>query len=168
MASSPPAKPLGRSLPQPGDGSRRGLALAGSALALAGLGVSAYLTYAHYTTPQVLACSDSGVINCAKVTTSTYSEMLGVPVAVSGLIYFAVMLAAQSAWSWRSRLAGISAARAIWSVTGLVFVAWLIRAEVHLGAICIYCTIVHIITVAIAALTFAGSCRGWLRNRSPW
>jgi hypothetical protein len=39
-------------------------------LALTGLALSIYMTVAHYAEPRLLACSDSGTINCAKVTTS--------------------------------------------------------------------------------------------------
>ena len=38
-------------------------------LAAAGLGVSIYLTAAHYTSSAILACSDKGLVNCAAVTT---------------------------------------------------------------------------------------------------
>src|SRR5580700_568709 len=49
------------------------LQLSTLALSLCGLGVSVYLTVAHYTAPAVLACPDTGVINCEKVTTSPES-----------------------------------------------------------------------------------------------
>src|SRR6266567_589486 len=58
-------------------------------LSVFGLGVSVYLTIAHYTTSAVLACSDKGFVNCAKVTTSAESVVLGIfPVAVLGLAFY--------------------------------------------------------------------------------
>jgi len=42
-------------------------------LALAGLGVSIYLTIAHYGSSAILVCSEKGLINCAAVTTSPES-----------------------------------------------------------------------------------------------
>ena len=39
-------------------------------LALAGLGVSIYLTIAHFTESTLAGCSESGLVNCTKVTTS--------------------------------------------------------------------------------------------------
>ena len=58
------------------------------ALALAGLGVSTYLTITHYDSSVPLACSDKGVINCALVTSSAESMVFGVlPVAVLGLAF---------------------------------------------------------------------------------
>src|ERR1700690_3469317 len=68
---------------------------------LLGIAVAGYLTYAHYTDARNLACSDRGVVNCAKVTTSTQSHFLGIPVAVLGLAYFVAMTALCLPWAWR-------------------------------------------------------------------
>ena len=62
------------------------------ALSLAGLGTASYLTYMHYTEPAGLACPDTGVVNCLKVTTSAQSMVGPVPVAVLGVVFFAAML----------------------------------------------------------------------------
>jgi hypothetical protein len=51
----------------------RWAAVVSSVLCLASIAVAAYLTYAHYRTAQVLACSDKGLVCCAKVT--TYSQI---------------------------------------------------------------------------------------------
>src|SRR5579875_3900362 len=70
--------------------------IVGTVLSILGLGVAAYLTYEHYTGSKTLACPSAGahsLINCAKVTTSPWSVEFGIPVAVLGLVYFAVMLA---------------------------------------------------------------------------
>ena len=66
-----------------------------------GIAVASYLTYAHYTDASNLACSDSGTINCAKVTTSAQSRFLGMPVAVLGLAYFVAMAAVCLPFAWR-------------------------------------------------------------------
>jgi uncharacterized membrane protein len=55
------------------------------ALAIAALAVSGDLTIAHFTSQEILACSGSGAINCARVTTSAQSRFLRIPVAVLGL-----------------------------------------------------------------------------------
>jgi uncharacterized membrane protein len=121
------------------------------ALSLIGLGVAAYLTYAHFTSVNALVCSDNGAVNCAKVTTSSQSEIFGVfPVAVLGLAYFAGMVVLCSPWAWRPvnrlldllRLAGV--------VTGVCMVFYLVYAELfQIDAICIYCTAVHVVTVLL-------------------
>lgn len=56
-------------------------------LAVAGGAVSTYLTIEHFTGSQQLACPESATINCAKVTTSRWSHLVGVPVAVLGLAF---------------------------------------------------------------------------------
>src|SRR5271157_6028728 len=53
---------------------------------------SSYLTYAHFSSAAVLACSTKGFVDCALVTTSVYSHFLGLPVAVLGLVWSVGML----------------------------------------------------------------------------
>lgn len=119
-------------------------------LCVAGVGVAAYLTYAHYTTAKVLACSDKGLVNCAKVTTSSYSRIAGIPVADAGLAFFVVMVALCSPWAWRSSWLVLRYARLISASAGVVLVLWLLYAELfRLNAICLYCTAVHVITLLL-------------------
>ncbi|MGH9107516.1 MAG: vitamin K epoxide reductase family protein, partial [Acidimicrobiales bacterium] len=88
--------------PQSSTRSTGWFAIVSGVLCLAGIAVAAYLTYAHYTTTSVLACSDRGLIDCAKVTTSSYSRILGVPVSDTGLVFFMIMAALCSPPAWRS------------------------------------------------------------------
>ena len=82
------------------------LPLATFILALYGLGASIYLTIAHYDTSVTLACSDKGLINCQAVTTSAESIVFGIfPVAVLGLAFYVFMVAVNSPWGWRMKLA---------------------------------------------------------------
>jgi uncharacterized membrane protein len=131
-------------------------------LCLAGIAVAAYLTYAHYSTAQVLACSDKGLVNCAKVTTSSYSRIFGVPVSVLGLGYFLAMAGLCSPWVWRSDNRLLRGLRLLGAVTGVAMIIWLVYAELfRLDAICLYCTMVHIITVALfVAVAFATAVTG--------
>src|SRR5664279_5533890 len=64
--------------------------------ALVGLAASTYLTIEHFNTAVTLACPESATINCAKVTSSAWSHIGPVPVALLGLIFFAVMSVACS------------------------------------------------------------------------
>src|SRR6478672_11845602 len=50
-----------------------------------GLAISSYLTVEHYSGSTALACPENAAINCAKVTTSSWSRLGGIPVAVLGL-----------------------------------------------------------------------------------
>jgi len=123
-------------------------------LALAGLGISTYLTIAHFVGTQALACSDNGAINCAKVTTSPESVILGIPVAILGLAFYLAAVPLFSPWAWRSRDRRVHIVRLVAIGTGMLFVLWLIAAELLIiGAICLWCTGVHIVTFALFAIT---------------
>jgi uncharacterized membrane protein len=119
-------------------------------LCLAGIAVAAYLTYAHYTTAKVLACSDKGLVDCAKVTTSLYSRIFGIPVADAGLAFFIVMAALCSPWAWRSTSRALRALRVLGALSGVGMAIWLVYVELfRLDAICLYCTLIHVITVLL-------------------
>ena len=72
------------------------------AVSIAGLGVSIYLTITHFD-KVALVCSDSGAINCEKVTTSPQSYVFGIPVAMLGLAFFVPMIVLCLPAAWRSR-----------------------------------------------------------------
>jgi len=124
------------------------------ALSLAGLGVSIYLTIAHYTSTSILACSSKGYVDCAKVTTSSQSVVFGVfPVAVLGLAFYVFMVAANSPWGWRMRIPLVWWARIGSAVVGIGFVLYLLYAEIiQIGNICLWCTSVHAITFLLFVL----------------
>lgn len=117
-------------------------------VALVGLAISAYLTVEHFTSAAVLACPEGAVVNCAKVTSSPYSEVAGIPVAVLGLAYFVGMAALLTPAAWRRRrldlvrLAGIGA--------GVLMVLYLVWVELfRVNALCLWCTGVHICTLIL-------------------
>jgi uncharacterized membrane protein len=125
-------------------------------LTVLGLAVSVYLTIEHYTASTTLACPDTGALNCLKVTTSEQSAILGVPVAVLGLLYFTVMLGLSLLW--RSPRREIRLGRLAFAAVGVVFVAWLVYAELFtLDAICLWCTAVHVLAVGLFAVTALGT-----------
>ena len=131
-------------------------------LALAGLGVSIYLTVAHFTETALAGCSESGAINCTKVTTSPQSYVFGIPVAVLGLAFYVAVVALMSPWAWRSARREIHLIRLASLVVGIGFVLYLLYAELFtIGAICLYCTSVHAITFLLFGLTvFAAAAWG--------
>lgn len=118
-----------------------------------GLGVSIYLTIEHYTQNVYALCPANSTFNCGKVTTSPESVVLGIPVAVLGLAFYIFMVAVNSPLGWRSRLPAVHWARLASVILGMVFVLYLIYAELFLiNAICLYCTSVHIITFILFTL----------------
>jgi uncharacterized membrane protein len=127
-------------------------------LAIIGLLASAYLTYEHYTASTTLACSDSGVINCLKVTTSAQSKVFGIPVALLGLLFFVAMVPACLPVAWRSRSRMIRRARLAVATVGILFVFYLIYAELFIiDNICLWCTAVHVVAVALFAVIAFGT-----------
>lgn len=139
--------------PNPAPARRGRLPLVTTLLTLFGLAVAVYLTIAHYTTPSVLACADSGFVNCARVTTSPQSRFLGVPVAVLGVLFFVVLLPLVSAPAWRSSRRAVHVARLALVGGAMAFVLWLVTAELLiLGSICIWCTCVHVTTFVLFIL----------------
>ena len=135
----------------------RWLPITSLALILIGLALSAYLTYEHYTASATLACSDNGVVNCLQVTTSTQSKVFGIPVALLGLVYFVAMLPACVPAAWRSRSPWLRNGRIVAGIVGIGFVFYLLYSELFtIGKICLYCTGVHVVTVALFAVVLIG------------
>jgi uncharacterized membrane protein len=123
----------------------------------AGLLVAAYLTYEHLTAAATLACPDTGAISCVKVTTSSYSHVLGVPVAVLGLAYFAAMTALCLPPAWNRPRPIVAQLRLALSGAGLLFIFYLIWVELfRLDAICLWCTAVHALGILLFAILAVG------------
>ncbi len=145
------------------------LQIATFVLALAGLGVSIYLTIAHFTESALAGCSESGLVNCTKVTTSPQSYVFGIPVAVLGLAFFVFAVVIMSLWAWRASRREIHLARIASLVVGIGFVLYLVYAELFtIGSICLYCTSVHVITFLLFVLTAFAAAAWGLKPGAPW
>ena len=139
------------------------------ALALAGLGVSIYLTIAHFTESALLGCSESGLVNCTRVTTSPQSYVFGIPVAVLGLAFFVFAVAVMSPWAWQAARREIHLVRIASLVVAMGFVLYLIYAELFIiGSICLYCTSVHAITFVLFVLTAFAAAAWGLKPGARW
>jgi uncharacterized membrane protein len=135
------------------------------ALCVAGLAGSAYLTYEHYSSSSTLACPDTGAINCLKVTTSSYASLLGVPVALLGLLFFIGITPLCLPAAWHSSQPWISRVRIAAVTAGVLFVLYLVWAELFpLDAICLWCTAVHAVTFALFVVVVMASA---LSPREP-
>jgi uncharacterized membrane protein len=99
-----------------------------------GLVDSAYLTAVHYTNLP-LYCPESGIVNCVQVTTSAYSTVAGIPIALGGVVWFAVMGVIVFG------LPGMKVIRNIWYIFALGAVAYSAIGQALLGEICIYCCV---------------------------
>jgi uncharacterized membrane protein len=133
-------------------------------LAAIGLGISSYLTIAHFDTAVTLVCTNNGGFNCLKVTTSAQSYFLGVPVAVLGLFQYVVMVGLCSPWAWRSARREVHLARLAFAVVGMGFVLWLFSAEaLIIKAFCLWCSVVHVVTflMLICVMRTVPAMLGW-------
>jgi uncharacterized membrane protein len=139
-------------------------------LSVFGLGVSIYLTIAHYTSSSILACSDKGVINCGLVTTSPESKVFGVlPVAVLGLAFYIFMTAINTPFAWRSPRREIALARLGSTIVGVGFILYLIYVELfQVDAICLWCTSVHVATFALfVVIVLTAAAWGLVPTKDP-
>ena len=124
-------------------------------LSVLGLVDATYLTYDHFS-GTLPVCSASGVIDCAKVTTSAQSYFLHIPVALLGLSFFVAMVVVNLPPLWRSRFPWVAWLRLGMAVVGFISVIYLVSAEVFtIKAICLWCTGVHVFTVALFILVVA-------------
>ncbi|MBT8166083.1 MAG: vitamin K epoxide reductase family protein [Acidimicrobiia bacterium] len=121
-----------------------------TAMALAATAVAIYLTIAHYADPDLLVCSDGGTVNCSSVTSSDQSLLFGIPVALLGLIWAAVVSVLCLPMAWRAASRLVHQARLAAVTGGMAFVLWLIYAElIIVGAICLWCTVVHVLAFGL-------------------
>jgi uncharacterized membrane protein len=136
-------------------------------LSLTGLGLSTYMTIAHFTMPTILACSGTGELSCTKVTTSPESYALGIPVVILGLGYFTVMSILNWPRVWRRPERWLAIFRLTLSVVGMIFVLWLVAAEILIiGHVCLWCTGVHLDTLALLIILtrVTPAQLGWLQS----
>jgi uncharacterized membrane protein len=130
-------------------------------LAVGGLSVSSYLTIAHYGSGVALACPNTGVVNCEKVTTSPQSVIAGLPVAVLGLVFFGAMALINLPRAWRSPSLQVRVPRVALSITGVAFAMYLVFTELFtIHAICLWCTSAHAAAFLLFAVVLFGESLG--------
>ena len=124
-------------------------------LAVLGLAISAYETYAHFNGNHLAGCpTGGGTFNCSAVITSSQSMVFGViPVAILGLAFYVVAVPLFSPWIWRLERRAVHQLRLASAIAGMGFVMYLIYAELQIGSICEYCTGVHIVTFLLFCIT---------------
>ena len=120
------------------------------ALAVLGVLISAYLTWTHFAglTP---VCTGSGE-GCETVQSSRYASVLGIPVALLGLVAYGGLIFSTILW----RETGIYLGFLI-SLVGTLFSAYLTYLEIFvIGALCQWClTSAAIMVAALVCATLA-------------
>jgi uncharacterized membrane protein len=134
--------------------------LAVAALALVGLGIAGYLTWARYAVASV-ACPIGGG-GCETVQESSYSELVGVPVALLGLVQYVAVLALVA---WDAPVARQIVA--VLAVAGAAFAVYLIVIQVAvIDAVCSWC-LANDVVVALLALAAVARLRSLAPGEEP-
>ncbi len=127
--------------------SDRALRFAAGAVALAGIAVAGYLTWAHFG-DEAVACIAGG--GCETVQESEYAEVAGIPVALLGLVAYSVV-AGLVAWDTPNARLGAATI----SLVGLGFSMYLLALQLFvIDAICVWCLANDVVIApALAVLT---------------
>ncbi len=122
------------------------------ALSVLGLIVSLYLTYLHYSEGQTAFCAEGS--QCDEVRQSDFSTILGIPVALFGLLGYALIIVFS--------IISISKKRRwlllyILALGGVTFSAYLTYVELFvIKAVCKYCVISALIMTTIFLILLFG------------
>lgn len=128
-----------------------------SALAVAGLLISAYLTWVHFAGIAPICVGGKG--GCETVQASSYATVVGVPVAVLGLVGYAGLLLSAASRSDVGVYSGF-----LISLVGTLFSAYLTYLEILvIHALCQWCLASAAIMVA-ALITSSFGVTKLLRN----
>ena len=126
-----------------------------AALALLGLAISIYLTWVHYAGIEPVC---TGISDCERVQSSSYAELVGIPVAVLGIVGYAAILV-----SLRLRVE----VTALLAYLAVAFSAYLTWAELfRIDAICQWCVASALATLAIAVLATLRALSAPLHHRA--
>ena len=129
--------------------SGRALRIASLVLSLLGIGVAGYLTYVHYADISPICAGGSG--GCAKVQASDQSKLVGIPVALLGLLSYITLLALNAL---RGELARTGAA--LVAIIGFGFSVYLtIESVTVIEATCQWCLASLAIMTLMAVVTVA-------------
>ena len=129
-------------------------------LTCAGLAASAASTYVHARMlgdPGYASfCDINAAVSCTQVYQSRYGSVLGVPVALGGVIWFAAVLLLTYAGARAPRAAAPNVAGylLLWSTVGLAVAMYMAYASFFvLGTVCLLCVVVYVAVVGIFILS---------------
>jgi len=128
-----------------------------AAFAVAGVAISAYLTFVKLSGGQPYC---GPIVGCETVNTSPYSSVFGIPVAVFGLGASLALLGAVAWWWRKADRRGLATAYVI-GLASLPFVAYLTYLELFvIHAVCVWC-------VGYAVTVVAGWLVAWWEISRP-
>jgi len=124
-----------------------------AALVVVGVAIAGYLTWVHYAGLEPICAGGGG--GCERVQSSSYAELVAVPVALLGLMGYIAIGASLAFPGETGRLGG-----AFLALVGVGFSAYLTYIElVEIKAVCQWCVASAIVMTALAATTVARALR---------
>jgi uncharacterized membrane protein len=124
------------------------LRLAAGLVALAGLAVAGYLTWAHFDDAALVCVAGEG---CETVQESEYAEIAGIPVAALGMVAYALVLGLVA---WDSPSARLGAA--MLAFVGLAFSLYLLALQLFvIDAVCVWCLANDVVIAPLLAVLTA-------------
>jgi uncharacterized membrane protein len=124
------------------------LRLAAGLVAFAGLAVACYLTWVHFDDAALVCVAGGG---CETVQESEYAEIAGIPVAMLGMVSYAVVLGLVA---WDSPSARLGAA--MLAFVGLAFSLYLLALQLFvIDAVCAWCLANDVVIAPLLAVSTA-------------
>jgi uncharacterized membrane protein len=140
--------------------SDRALRIAAACVAFAGVAVAAYLTWVHYDDAALVCVAGGG---CETVQQSAYAEIAGIPVAVLGLVGYAIVL---GLIAWDTPYARLGAATL--AFVGLAFSVYLIVLQLFvIDAVCSWCLVNDVLIAPALAILTSLRLRTWELAGAP-
>jgi uncharacterized membrane protein len=141
---------------------RRRLGLAIAVVALGGVMVSSFSLCHHFSKSKTSFCNIGESFNCDLVNRSTYSTVLGVPVALIGILGYLLILALATVYRDKAET---PAMLLVVSAAGMGFALYLTYIEGHvLGVWCILCVTSLSLIVASTVLSAVLAARSLRRD----
>ncbi len=129
-------------------------------LAVCGIVISSISLQHHYATSKTAYCDIGEAFNCDIVNRSEYSSVLGIPVALIGMLGYAALAGLATVYRERRDTPALLLGGA---VAGLAFALYLTYIEARvLGVWCILC----LSSLAVIASITGASLVVWVRSRS--
>ncbi len=129
-------------------------------LACVGLAAAATSTYVHVrmlTDPGYASfCDINASVSCTQVYQSRYGSVLGVPVALGGVVWFSAVLLLMYAGvrAPRASVPHVAGYLLLWSTIGLAVAMYMAYASFFvLGTLCLLCVVVYVAVVGIFILS---------------
>lgn len=118
-------------------------------LGLVGLGISIYLFQDYFLKEDGYFCEATSFFSCALARDSPYSTLFAVPLGAWGALWFVVLMSFVYL-SFKDRKWNLFIL--LWTILGTLFVAYFVRAEIIIKALCPYCSMTHLIVLICLVL----------------